>query len=48
MRIYILTFLSSYLIKRYQKNADKMEAAFDDIEILKKVVAKHSEKLQIS
>ena len=32
--------------QRYQDYADKMEAAFADIEILKKVVAEHSKKLQ--
>lgn len=31
---------------RYKNYADKMEAAFADIEILKKVVSEHSEKLQ--
>ena len=31
---------------RYKDYADKMEAAFADIEILKKVVTEHSEKLQ--
>ena len=31
---------------RYKNYADKMEAAFADIEILKKVVVEHSEKLQ--
>ncbi len=31
---------------RYKDHADKMEAAFADIELLKKVVAEHSEKLQ--
>jgi len=31
---------------RYKDYADRMEAAFDDIELLKKVVAEHSEKLQ--
>ena len=31
---------------RYIVHADKMEAAFADIELLKKVVAEHSEKLQ--
>jgi len=31
---------------RYRNYADRMEAAFDDIELLKKVVAEHSEKLQ--
>ncbi|MDE5818394.1 MAG: hypothetical protein K2I07_03610 [Lachnospiraceae bacterium] len=32
--------------RRYQKDADKMEDAFDDIDLLKKVVTEHSEKLQ--
>lgn len=31
---------------RYKDYADKMEAAFADIDILKKVVTEHSEKLQ--
>lgn len=31
---------------RYKDYADKMEAAFEDIELLKKVVSEHSEKLQ--
>ena len=31
---------------RYKTYAEKMEAAFADIEILKKVVTDHSEKLQ--
>ncbi len=31
---------------RYKNYADKMEAAFADIEIMKKVIAEHSEKLQ--
>ena len=31
---------------RYQNDAEKMENAFDDIEMLKKVVTEHSEKLQ--
>lgn len=31
---------------RYKDYADRMEAAFDDIELLKKVVSEHSEKLQ--
>ena len=31
---------------RYKDYADKMESAFEDIELLKKVVAEHSEKLQ--
>lgn len=31
---------------RYKNYADKMNSAFDDIELLKKVVSEHSEKLQ--
>lgn len=31
---------------RYKAYADKMEAAFADIELLKKVVSEHSEKLE--
>ena len=31
---------------RYKDYADKMDAALDDIELLKKVVTEHSEKLQ--
>ena len=31
---------------RYKNYAEKMEAAFADIEIMKKVIAEHSEKLQ--
>lgn len=31
---------------RYKDYADKMEAAFEDIELLKKVVSEHSEKLK--
>lgn len=31
---------------RYRDYADKIQAAFEDIEILKKVVSEHSEKLQ--
>ena len=31
---------------RYQNDAEKMEDAFDDIDLLKKVVTEHSEKLQ--
>lgn len=31
---------------RYKNYAEKMEAAFADIEIIKKVIAEHSEKLQ--
>lgn len=31
---------------RYKDYADKMDAVFADVELLKKVVAEHSEKLQ--
>lgn len=31
---------------RYKDNADKMQAVFEDVEILKKVVMEHSENLQ--
>ena len=31
---------------KYKNYADKMEAAFADIEIMKKVIAEHSAKLQ--
>ncbi|MBD5528645.1 MAG: hypothetical protein HDR02_09615 [Lachnospiraceae bacterium] len=31
---------------RYKDYAERMEAAFADIEIMKKVIAEHSEKLQ--
>ena len=31
---------------RYKKYADRMEANFDDTELLKKVVTEHSEKFQ--
>lgn len=31
---------------RYKNYADKMDAAFADIELMKKVIAEHSEKLQ--
>ena len=32
---------------RYKDNADQMQAVFDDIALLKKVVAEHSKKLQM-
>lgn len=32
--------------KRYNNYADRMESSFEDIELLKKVVIEHSEKLQ--
>ncbi len=37
-------YTSTY--NRYKEDAEKMEAAFEDIEMLKKVVADHSKKLQ--
>lgn len=42
------TIQSCYLdtYHRYRDNADRMDAAYEDIDILKKVVAQHSEKLQ--
>lgn len=42
------TIESCYLdtFKRYQKNADKMEIVYNDVDLLKKVAADHSEKLQ--
>ena len=42
------TIESCYLdtFNRYQKNADKMELVYDDVDLLKKVAADHSEKLQ--
>ncbi len=32
--------------ERYKNHADKMQASFDDIEIMKNVITEHSEKLQ--
>lgn len=42
------TIQSCYLdtYHRYRDNADRMDAAYEDIDILKKVIAQHSEKLQ--
>lgn len=37
-------YTSTY--ERYKNNADKMEAVFTDLELLKKVVSEHSEKLK--
>ena len=37
-------YLDTY--NRYQKNSDKMEAVYDDVSLLKRVVTDHSEKLQ--
>jgi hypothetical protein len=31
---------------RYKNHVDQMQAAFDDLDIVKKVLAEHSEKLQ--
>lgn len=31
---------------RYRDNADRMEAVFADVDIMKKVIAEHSKKLQ--
>ena len=31
---------------RYKDHSDRMEAVFDDVELLKKVVSEHSQKLQ--
>ena len=36
-------YTSTY--ERYKDYGDKMQAAFEDIELLKRVVAEHSEKL---
>lgn len=42
------TIESAYIdtYDRYKNYADKMEATFDDVEVLKKVVTEHSQKLQ--
>ena len=37
-------YLDTY--RRYQKNNDKMENTFDDVDLLKKVVTDHSVKFQ--
>ena len=37
-------YLDTY--NRYQNYTDKMQASFDDIEVMKKVLLEHSEKLQ--
>lgn len=37
-------YTSTY--ERYKNYADKIDAVFDDIELLKKEVSEHSEKLQ--
>lgn len=42
----IITSCYTDTYDRYKDYADKMEAAFDDIELLKKVVSEHSIKLQ--
>lgn len=42
------TIESCYLdtFRRYQNNADRMEATFEDVDLLKKVVTGHSAQLQ--
>ena len=37
-------YLDTY--KRYKNYSDKMDAAFEDIDIMKKVIISHSEQLQ--
>lgn len=37
-------YTSTY--ERYQNNSDKIEAVFEDIELVKNVLMEHSEKLQ--
>lgn len=37
-------YTSTY--NRYKEYADKMDSAFTDIELIKKVITEHSEKLQ--
>ena len=41
-----ITSCYSDTYNRYKDYADKMEAVFDDVELLKKVVQEHSIKLQ--
>lgn len=36
-------YLDTY--KRYQRDADQMETVYEDVQLLKKVVAEHSERL---
>lgn len=37
-------YLDTY--RRYRDNADRMEAVFEDVGIMKKVLAEHSKQLQ--
>ncbi len=37
-------YLDTY--RRYRDNADRMEAVYDDVDIMKKVLAEHSKQLQ--
>lgn len=37
-------YTSTY--ERYKNHSDKMQSAFDDIDIMKNVITEHSEKLQ--
>ena len=39
-------FFFTCLFRLYQKNCDRMETVFEDVDLLKRVVADHSEKLQ--
>ena len=41
-----ITSCYSDTYNRYKDYADRMEAVFDDVELLKKVVSEHSQKLQ--
>ena len=45
-RLNTIEFCYTDTYNRYKDYADKIEAAFADIELLKKVVSEHSEKLQ--
>ncbi len=38
-------YLDTY--KRYQRDADRMETVYEDVQLLKKVVAEHSERLLV-
>ena len=41
-----ITSCYSDTYNRYKDYVDRMEAVFDDVELLKKVVSEHSQKLQ--
>ncbi len=45
-RLYTIESCYTDTYNRYKDYADKMGLVFDDTEMLKKVVAEHSEKLQ--